>query len=358
MEYVLYMSNEQQVGRKWSLRYGFRLPLWQDLGPTNVYYFDANHHVIDTIGYDRGEVYSTAFSPEPRLNVQYQITPVSVIKGSYARTTQFLQLLSNSASPFTSLEVWAPAGPNIAPQTADQVALGFFREIAKRKLTFSVEGYYKWFHNRLDYRDHANLLFNPLIEGELRFGKGYSYGIELMLRKTSGNLTGWIGYTYSRAMVQTPEVNNGDVYPASYDRPHDICVNLCWDDKKHWLLSANWIFMTGGTITAPVGFYYLNGYSIPIYGERNNSRLPDYHRLDLSATCNFSKPGNRFRHSLAVTIYNVYARLNPFSMNFNKMMNDQGEFVVPSNLNGAYELIPTSISVAGMIPSVNYKFRF
>jgi outer membrane cobalamin receptor len=358
MEYVFYASNEHHIGKRFSLRYGIRLPVWQDLGPTDVYYFDANHQVIDTIGYGSGTGYSTAFSPEPRLNIQYQVNERSSVKASYSRTTQFLQLLSNSTSPFTSLEVWAPCGPNIPPQTADQVAAGYFREIVKSAFVVSVEGYYKWFHDHLDYRDHANLLFNPLIEGELRFGKAWSYGVELMIRKTSGKLTGWIGYTWARAMIKTPGVNSGNSYPASYDRPHDVCVNLSWDDKKHWMFSANWIFLTGGAMTSPVGFYYNNGSSVPIYGDKNNDRLPDYHRLDLSATYVFNKPGNRYQHSIAVTLYNAYGRLNPFSVNFNKMMNDQGDFVVPSNLNGSYELIPTSISVAGIIPSINYQFKF
>ena len=111
-------------------------------------------------------------------------------------------------------------------------------------------------------------------------------------------------------------------------------------------------------MTSPVGFYYNNGTSVPIYGDKNNDRLPDYHRLDLSVTYMFNKPGNRYQHSLAVTLYNAYGRLNPFSVNFNKMMNDNGDFVVPSNLNGSYDLVPTSISVAGIIPSINYQFRF
>ncbi|MFZ4521979.1 MAG: TonB-dependent receptor domain-containing protein [Bacteroidales bacterium] len=358
MEYVLYASDEQRIGNRLTLRYGIRLPLWQDIGPTDVYYFDANHQVIDTIHYERGEVYSWSIMPEPRVNLQYLIDEKSSAKASYSRTTQFIQLLSNSTGPFTSLEVWAPCGPNIRPQTADQVAVGYFRSLAGSKLTFSVEGYYKWFHNHPDYRDHANLLFNTLIEGELRFGKAWSYGIEFMLRKTIGNLTGWIGYTWSRAMIQTPGINNGNVYPASYDRPDDICINISWEDKKHWMLGANWIYLTGGAITTPMGFYYANGTSIPMYGDKNNGRLPDYHRLDLSATYTFNKPGNHYRHSLTLTLYNAYGRLNPFSVNFNKMMNDQGDFVVPSNLDGSYKVVPTTISVAGIIPSINYQFKF
>ena len=358
MEYVFYASNEQKIGKRFSMRYGIRLPVWQDIGPTDVYYFDANHQVIDTISYGTGVGYSTAFSPEPRLNLQYQLDAKSSVKASYSRTSQFLQLLSNSTGPFTSLEVWAPTGPNIQPQTADQVAVGYFRELFQSKFTLSVEGYYKWFHDHVDYRDHANLLFNPLIEGELRFGKAWSYGIEFMLRKSTGKLTGWIGYTWSRALIQTPGVNSGNAYPANYDRPNNICINITWDDKKHWMFTANWIYLTGGAITTPVGFYYNNGYSVPIYGDKNNDRLPDYHRLDISATYMFNKPGNRYQHSLAITLYNAYGRMNPFSVSFNKMMNDNGEFVVPSNLNGAYNLVPTSISVAGIIPSINYQFKF
>ncbi len=358
MEYVFYASDEQRIGKRISFRYGIRLPVWQDIGSTSVYYFDANHHVIDTLAYGSGQGYYTAFSPEPRANIQFQINDKSSVKASYSRTTQFLQLLSNSTSPFTSLEVWASCGPNIKPQKADQVAVGYFREITRPGFSVSAEAYYKWFQDHPDYRDHANLLFNTLIEGELRFGKAWSYGIELMFRKTTGNLTGWIGYTWSRAMIQTPEVNNGNVYPASYDRPNNVCVNISWDDKKHWILTANWIYLTGGALTTPVGFYCNNGTSVPIYGDKSNDRLPAYHRLDLSATYLFNKPGNRYQHSLGVTLYNAYGRMNPFSVNFNKMINDQGDFVVPSNLNGSYDLVPTSISVAGIIPSINYQFKF
>jgi hypothetical protein len=153
-------------------------------------------------------------------------------------------------------------------------------------------------------------------------------------------------------------VNSDKTYPAAYDRPNDICINLSYTNKKRWAFTANWIYLTGGSITTPIGFFYNNGYSVPIYGDKNNDRLPDYHRLDVTASYAFSKPGNRFRHSLTVTLYNVYGRFNPFSVNFNKIMNDSGEFVVPSDLNGSYQLIPTTISVAGMIPSINYLFKF
>jgi outer membrane cobalamin receptor len=358
MEYDFYISNEQSIGKKILLRYGIRLPVWQDFGPTTVYYFNVSHQSSDTVNVGSNKSYSTFFRPEPRISVQYSFHDGSFLKTSYCRTSQFMQVLSNSTSPFTTLAVWAPAGPNIQPQTANQFALGYFRKFFKSRLNFSAEVYYKYYNNNIDYKDHANLLYNPLIEGELRFGKAWSYGFELMLRKAEGNFTGWIGYTFSRAFIKTIGVNGDKTYPAAYDRPNDICINLSYTNKKHWTFTANWIFLTGGAITTPTGFYYSNGYSVPIYGDKNNDRLPDYHRLDISASYTFSKPGNRYQHSLTMTLYNVYGRFNPFSVNFNKIINDNGAFVVPSNITASYQLIPTTISVAGMIPSINYQFKF
>ncbi len=358
VEYDVYLGNEQSFGNKFSLRYGIRLPVWQNIGPTSVYYFNVNHQVSDTMNVMNLESYTAFLSPEVRMNIRYEMSANAAFRCSYSRMTQFMQLLSNSTSPFTSLEVWAPAGPNIKPQIADQVALGYFMKFSKPLLNFSAEIYYKYYQDHLDYKDHANLLYNPFIEGELRFGKAWSYGLELMLRKSEGRLTGWIGYTFSRSFVQTPEVNKGQTYPASWDRPNDFCVNLAYTDRKRWAFTVNWFYLTGGAITTPTGFYYINGTSVPLYGTKNNDRLPDYHRLDLAVTYTFSKPANRYQHSLTATIYNAYGRLNPFSVNFNKTMNADGEFVVPANVQGNSTLYSTSLSVAGVIPSINYLFRF
>ena len=358
MEYMLYLSNEQKIGNRLSLNYGIRLPLWQNFGPTTIYYFDANHVVIDTATISKNSSYSLFFSPEPRLSVGFALNKHSSLKSSYSRTTQFMQLLSDQTGPFTSLEVWAPAGPNIQPLKADQVTLGYFLKFASSRLHFSAEAFYKHYRNHIDYANHANLLYNPLVEGELRFGKAWSYGLELMLQKSAGKLSGWIAYTWSRSMVQTSEVNDGNIYPASFDSPNNLCLFVSFDTRKRWSFSASWIYLTGNPITSPIGFYEYNGSTVPLYGDKNNERLPDYHRLDLSVVYRLNKPGNRFRHSLAVTVYNAYGRANPFSVSFNKYSNNRGDFVVPSNLEGDYELAPTMISVAGIIPSINYQFKF
>jgi hypothetical protein len=358
LEYVMYLSNEQHVGNRITLRYGIRLPVWQDIGPTTRYVFNSSYNVIDTLQVGRLANYYTNFSPEPRLSIQYSLNTRSSLKAAYSRNTQFMQVLSNSNTPFTSLEVWAPADLNIRPQISDQVSLGYFTRILRDRFQVSAEAYYKHFKNHLDYKDHANLLYNPLLEGQLRFGSAWAYGLELMIRKPAGKFTGWIGYTFSRTFIHTNEVNNGKTYPASYDRPNDLCINLAYSPTPRWTLAANWILMTGGAITTPIGFYYSNGYSVPVYDDKNNDRLPTYHRLDLSATYKLSAPGKRFQQSLGITLYNAYGRLNPYTVSFNKFMDDQGDFVVPANLDGSYKLVPTTISVAGIIPSVNYQFKF
>lgn len=197
MEYVAYLGNEQQLGKHFIFKYGIRLPVWQDFGPTTVYFFDANYQLIDSASYAKNISYFTVFSPEPRLSVIYNMTERASFKFGYSRNTQFIQQLSNSTGPFTSLDVWAPCGPDIPAQKADQWALGYYRKLSHDRLLFSAEVFYKAYLDHLDYKDHANLLYNPLIEGQLRFGKAWAYGLELMLRKSEGHFTGWISYTLS-----------------------------------------------------------------------------------------------------------------------------------------------------------------
>jgi outer membrane cobalamin receptor len=358
MNYVLYVSNDQTLWERIHLRYGIRFPIWQDFGATTVYYFDVNHQVIDTVQIPANTSYSTFFSPEPRMSVQYDLLNNTMITAGYTRSTQFMQTLSNATGPFPSLEVWAPAGPNIKPQISNQITLGFVQNLFSSRVVFSAEVYYKWYRNKIDYCDHASMLYNPLIEGELRIGDGQAYGVEIMVRKPAGMLTGWIGYVWSRSYLNIPEVNNGKEYPTSYDSPHNIYLNLSYNTRKHWSFAATWIFLTGTPFTTPIGFYYNNGYSVPLYGDRNNGRLPDYHRLDLSVTYQFNRPGNRFHHSLMFTLYNAYGRMNPFSVNFNKVAADNGSYLVPSDLYLTTDLVATSLSVAGIVPSLNYQFRF
>jgi hypothetical protein len=357
-EIGIYASDELQIGQKYFIRYGIRLSKWNDLGPASIYYFDANHNVIDTMQVAKNTIYKSYLNIEPRINLKYILNNNSALTLNYSHNVQHLQVLSNSTSPFTSLEVWVPCGPNILPQQVDQFSMGYFSKVIRGQLDFSTEVYYKKLYNQIDYTDHANMLFNPLLEGELRFGDGWSYGIETLLRKSNGKLTGWISYAYSRSMKQITDVNYGKIFPATYDRPHSICITIAYATGKRWNISSHWMYLTGSPFTSPTGFYNVNGYSVPLYGKKNNDRYPDYHRLDLSLSFALSKPVKRFQHNLMLTVYNAYGRHNPFSVNFNKIMDDNGNIVVPVNIEGDFEKISTSISVSGAIPSLNYTFKF
>ncbi len=354
----VYLSNDQMIGDRLLLRYGLRLSSWRNTGPATVYFYDAAYQVIDTVTVSKGSYFTPYYRPEPRLSLSWRIGRESTLTAGYTRTAQYLQMLSNSTSPFTSLEVWAPSGPNIRPQTADQFTACFLTRFNGNPVQLSVETFYKKFHNQIDYKDHANMLYNPFIEGELRFGTARSYGVELLLKKSSGKLAGWLGYAYTRILKTMEDLNNGLEFPAIYDRPHSLFTNLTWKAASFVDISASWFYMSGSAYTSPTGFMSFNGYTVPVYGARNNSRLPDYHRMDVSISFRLNKPENRYKHNIVLSFYNLYAHKNPFAFAFNKIMNDKGEFVVPSDLDGSYEVIPTSISVAGLIPALNYTFRF
>lgn len=358
-EYVFYADNTQNIGKKLTLRYGLRLPVWQDLGPATVYYFNGNFEVIDTFNVEKNAVYSSFTSLEPRINAGFRVAPGHALKAGYCRTTQFLHELNNSISPFTSLSVWVPSGPNIKVSKADQYSLGYFTGLFNDRISFSTEAYYRHFHNYIDYAPHANMLYNSLIEGEVRIGEAWSYGLEMMLRKPFGRLTGWVGYTYSRMFVKTPGVNMGKSYRAYQDRPHNLTVFIAYDTKKRWKFSANWLLLSGAAISTPVSFYDYNGYVVPLYGDKNNDRLPAYHRLDISVNFRLNKDEYaRYKHNLLLNFYNVYGRNNPFFLSFNRMEGGNGDYVIPADHSVQQELVPTTISVSEIIPSINYQFNF
>jgi hypothetical protein len=353
-----YFSGKEELTPSISLNYGLRLPLWWNVGETELYHFDSNYEYIGSEKIPEGERYYTALRPEPKINLSFRLNTFNSIKLGYNRSAQFLQVVSNSTSPFTTLEAFVPSGPNIKPQLADQLGLGFFHTSKEGRYSFSIESFYRKYHNQIDYKDLADLLYNPYLEGELRFGSAESYGAELLLKKSKGNLNGWIAYTYSRAFKTITGINDNKAFPAFYDRPHDFSVNINWDRGKRWAYTVNYVYLSGGAITTPIGFYKQNGYVVPVYGDKNNDRLPDYQRLDFTVSLRLNKPTSKFKHEILLSIYNLTGRSNPFSVNFNKMVNDQGNYVVPTDFSEELLVEPTVVSVAGIIPSINYKFSF
>lgn len=354
---VFYVNREHNINENWSWKIGARMPIWTMQGPAVIYQFDSSYNVTDTLTFQEKDAIKTFVNLDPRLSLKYRISKNASFKLSWGIYHQYLNLISNSISPFTSFEIWMPSGTNIKPQRANQFAIGINKFLEKQKVEFVAEAYYKKMFNQVDYEPHANILLNPLFEGELRFGTARAYGLELSLRRTEGRLTGWISYTYSRVFKKIDGLNDGNEFPAYYDRPNDFSIFLSYHLSKRVNISANWTYYTGSAITTPIGFYSYNGSTIPLYGEKNNDRLPDYHRLDVALAWMLNKPGNNFQHSLSFAIYNFYNRHNPVSVNFNKVETKEGKFVVPANLYGTQDVMVTQKYLLGIMPSITYKFK-
>ncbi|HNP17618.1 MAG TPA: TonB-dependent receptor [Fulvivirga sp.] len=358
LEAVIYGSHEVKLNEHWGVKYGVRLSSWNNNGPSFEFKFDENHNVIDTTYYNKNEDQGRYTYLEPRLGISYLPNDKSSVNISYSRNVQNVHLITNSISPFTSLEVWLPSSNNIKPQIADQVALGYNHYVHNLGLMFKVEGYYKEMQNQIEYEPHAKTLLNPLVEGELRFGKAKAYGVEFTLKKELGRLRGWIGYTYSRAKRTFDEINNGKTYNSFYDRPHEVNLVLGYDLSLRFKLGVNWTYYTGSPYSSPIGFYTYNGLETPIYGEKNNSRLPDYHRMDVSATYKLNKnPNKKYRHDLTLSIFNFYGRKNTLFINYNKTETADGEFKIPTNLL-QNERVTSQYFLYRFTPSISYNFYF
>jgi len=363
-EYVVYASNQFIFNEKLSFRAGLRLTVWNNIGPATEYEIvpsaggDFDRETLDIQEHPAGKVYNSYFSPDPRLSLIYQPGSSHVFKFSYSRTSQFQYLITNSISPFTSLEVWLPAGPNVLPQVAHQLTLGYTHRFPVPGLRFDIEAYYKRMNHLIDYRDHARMLMNPLVEYELRFGHGNAYGLETILHKEIGRVKGWISYTLSRALYQVEEINGGKTYPSYSDRPHDFSLYLSWEIRPRISLSANFIYMTGVPFTTPTGFYYHDNHQVPIYAERNNDRLPDYHRMDIALNWLLSKAERKYQHELIFSAYNLYNRKNPVALHFNKIADENGNYVVPYDYYTDPELVSTHFYLYGIVPSISYHFKF
>jgi hypothetical protein len=269
---------------------------------------------------------------------------------------QYMHLASNSTATFP-LDLWFMSGPNVKPQKADQVALGYFRNLYDNSVEFSVETFYKKMYNTIDYRDHAQLVANEFLEGELRFGKSWSYGAEFLLRKQAGKLTGWISYSYSRVYRQIPEINGGEKYNPAYDKPHNVSVVISYDINRRWQLSGNWVFTSAIPVTVPTGSYFYSGIKYPLYSNRGAVRIPgtDYHRMDVSLTYNY-KIG-KLNCSSNISIYNVYNRHNAFVVYFRDKNAVSDDSEKSTTGNSQVEVIKLYLfPVVPSITLINVKF--
>ena len=322
-ENALYITHQHQFFKKITLKYGLRLTRFDNLGPTNEYAVNENYEVTDTLSMASGRFYHHTWGVEPRLGLTYAFNDGFSLKASYSRTMQFVHLLSMSTAG-SPLDVWIPSNLTIKPSVANQYVIGAFANFMDNLLETSVEIYYKQLSNVIDFKDHAKIIGNNIAESEIRAGTGENYGMELMVRKNEGKLTGWLSYTWSRAFRTVPAINKGAPYSSPFDRPHNINLVLSYPFSSRLTASLNWVYLTGQPVTFPEARYAFGDDYIPVYSARNSYRMPDYHRLDASLDIALGKqyPGKRWKHSLNVSVYNLYGRKNPWTISFKTDFDD------------------------------------
>lgn len=343
-EHVFYLSNDHSVTDKLTLRYGLRWISFHNIGKATVYTYTEDNQVSDSVKYGSGKVYNIYNVLEPRIGLVLTLTKHSSFKANFSHNTQFMQL-ANSSSSGSPLDIWFLAGPEIKPQKVDIFSAGYFLNLNRNKLETSVELYYKSVNNLIDFVDHADLVLNKHLEKEVLVGKGKAYGIELMVKKNTGRVNGFFNYTLSHSERTIPGINNGKTYLSPFDKPHNLKILLNYQLSSAVTFSATWMYATGTPATYPSGrFKIVNDY-FPIYSGRNDSRKPDYHRLDLSCTILVNpRSSKKWRSEWNISIYNAYGRKNPYMITYD------------------HEVTGTpfaqSTYLFGIIPSVTYNFKF
>jgi hypothetical protein len=344
LESGVYVQDDFSLNEKIQIHVGLRYSLFDYLGAGEAYTFDSKGATTSVRTYKSWETIKTYGGWEPRISGRYSINDNSSVKASYNRAYQYLHLLSNSTSTQPT-DIWVPSSNNVKPQIADQIAAGYFRNLKENRYELSVEGYYKWMSNQIDYRDGANLFFNNQAEGQLVYGKGRAFGVEFLARKQTGRLTGWISYTLSRSLRTFADINFGKEFPSRQDRIHDFAIVGMYEISERLKISANWIYYTGSAVTFPSGKYYIGDITVPYYTERNGYRMPAYHRLDLGVTL-YNKKRERFESSWNFSVYNAYARRNAYSITFRRNASDPNR----------QEAVRTALF--RIVPSVTYNFSF
>lgn len=354
-ESALYASENFEINPKLSLYLGLRYSLYQYLGPRNLFQYGEGvprqaGNITDTIQYASGKPIKNYHGAEPRMSLRYVLSKTASVKVSYNRMRQYIQMLSNTAS-VNPTDIWKLSDPYIKPQVGDQFSFGFYQYLKGTTIETSVETYYKNTQSLTDYKNGAVLLLNHQLETAVTDGEGEAYGVELMVKKLSGKLNGWVSYTYSRSFIQTKgeftdeTVNEGRKYPSNYDKPHAVNFIGNYKFSRRFNFSLNVIYSTGRPITLPIGKYEIDGVQRIHYSDRNQYRIPDYFRTDVSINIEGNHKIRKLAHSSwTFAVYNLLGRANPYSVYF---VSEAGK------ING-YKL---SI-FARPIPTLTYNFKF
>jgi len=350
-ELGVYLQHKTKLSKKIYLSYGLRTSIFSRLGEETFYKFNHLGETIDTLYANKYQSVKTFTKWAPRISFNWQLTEKTYLKFAYDKTYQFLHYLINDATT-TPTDLWIPSSINLEPQESDQYSLEFNKMI-KDNFLFSIGGYYRDLQNVTDYKIGTTLSLSPYIERDLVQGIGQAYGIEFLLKKNTGKLTGSASYTYSKSKRKFTEINENMWYPAAVDHPNDININLTYEINKRVHLTAIWIYYTGRAITFPAGTYQIDVHNVLFFSHRNANRLPDYHRLDLSLLLKNKKyktVGNvkikrKAESYWNFSIFNAYARENTFMMRYKY---DE----VTETIN-AYQ-----VTLFKFIPSISYHIKF
>jgi hypothetical protein len=354
-ESALYLEDKWEVNPRLSISAGIRYSFFQYLGPKNVNKYLPGFPIeyIYQEGvekYDAGKKIKNYGGPEYRASIRYSVFDNLSLKVSYNTLRQYIHLLTNTMT-VSPTDIWKLSDPYIKPQIGDQISLGLYRNFRGNKIEVSLEGYYKNIQNFLDYKGGDSLIMNHNIEAAVLNTKAKAYGIEFMIKKMTGKLNGWLGYTYARTLLRavdrdSPDApNNGNFYPSNYDKPHDFTMISNYRFSHRFSLSLNLTYSTGRPYTPPIGKYVIDGAQRVYYADRNQFRIPDYYRMDLAMNIEGNHRIKKLAHSSwTLAVYNVLGRKNPTSVYFQ---------TVAGKVNG-YQL-----SIFGQpIPTITYNFRF
>ena len=355
LENALYIGDRFDLSPRLSISGGLRYSLYTYLGTRSVYSYLPGQpktvgNIIDTVAYGNNQPISTYHGPEYRVSLRYALSSTASVKASFNRTRQYIQMLSNT-TVISPTDIWKLSDPNIKPQIGDQYAIGLYKNNRTNTIELSAEAYYKTMQNRLDYRGGASLILNHHIETDVINAEGVAYGIEFLVKKTTGKLNGWLSYTYARTLLRTTSpgnsetINQGNYYPSSFDKPHDVTLISNYKINRRFSLSFNFTYSTGRPITLPVSKYYLDGAARLLYSERNQYRIPDYYRADVAMNIEGNHKVKKLAHSSwTISVYNLLGRHNAYSVYF-------------KSENGVIRSYQLSI-FGNPIPSVTYNFRF
>ncbi|HOA37438.1 MAG TPA: TonB-dependent receptor, partial [Flavihumibacter sp.] len=347
-ELAAYLQDDWEVSDKLQISGGIRFSRFTQIGPYTNYTRDADGNKTDSMVYSRGSKVRAYGGVEPRLTFRYSLHDAASIKASITRNIQYIHLVSNAGSTLPT-DLWVPSTLRVQPQMSWQYAAGYFQNFKENTYEASVELYYKQMQNQIEYREgYTPSLKDP--EEEFVFGKGWSYGAEFFVRRNTGKLTGWIGYTLSWTWRQFPDLNNGEKYRARYDRRHDLSVVASYDLNKKWKLSAVFVYGTGNATSLPERFYLVDGVLTQEYSRINQYRMPAYHRADLAATYTPTpKKPRKIKSSWVFSVYNVYSRLNPYFIYYNQ---------TGSAYDGSLKVEARQVSLFPLLPSVTWNFKW